>query len=120
MSNSPVKTFAETLKFHRDGAAYVATLPDGNLYVISKTQRILLGRFGGGTVHDFWQAEFMQPDDQGRISSAAHGGKRTTLLVSATKHDPTFFRCLNADTKKLCVVAANAHANGAGNEAESK
>jgi hypothetical protein len=103
------------LKFHRDGEGYTATLPNGNLYHIRKVQRILLGRFGGGTVHTLWQAEFVEPDSQGRISSAMLGGKRTTILVSATKYDPTLFKCLTTDTKKLCVIAANAHANGANN-----
>lgn len=102
------------LKFHRDGEGYTATLA-GNLYHIRKVQRILLGRFGGGTVHTFWQAEFVEPDSQGRITSAHHGGTRTTILVSATKYDPTSFKCLTADTKRLCVIAANAHANGANN-----
>lgn len=105
------------LKFHRDddSEGYVATLPNGNLYYIRKVQRILLGRFGGGTVHTFWQAEFVVPDSQGTISSAYHGGTRSKILVSATKYAPTSFTCLTTDTKRLCVIAANAHANGAGN-----
>jgi hypothetical protein len=109
-------TNTTTLKFKRDGESYVATLPNGDLYVISKVQSVLLGRFGGGTVHSFWKAEFVQPDSQGRISSANHGGKRTRLLVSCSKYSPDHFSTKDTGLKKLAVVAANAHANGAGNE----
>jgi hypothetical protein len=109
-------TTTTTLKFKRDGESYVATLPNGNLYVISKVQSILLGRFGGGTIHNFWKVEFVQPDKQGRITSPSHGGKRTRLLVSCTKYSPDWFSTEETGLKKLAVVAANAHANGAGNE----
>ena len=116
MTTPTVTSTPTTLKFKKDGDAYVATLTNGDLYVVSKEQSVLLGRFGGGTVHDFWKAEFVQPDSQGRISSATLGGTRTTLLVSATKHSPDWFSTKRTHLKKLAVTAAEAHANGAGNE----
>jgi hypothetical protein len=102
------------LKFHRDGEGYTATLADGNLYHIKKVQRILLGRFGGGTVYTFWQVEFVEPDERGRIGCASLGGKRTKILAGS-KYAPEDFTTKLPDTKKLCVIAANAHANGANN-----
>lgn len=98
------------LKFKRDGQDYVATLPNGDRYKVGKTQRILLGRFGGGTVYTFWKADFFHAD--------APIYSPTASLLIGTKYGPDHFTCKTGDTKKLAVIACQAHADGAGNEAD--
>ena len=109
-----METHTTTLKFKRNDldwrGGYIATTPEGATYHVYKTQRILLGRFGGGTVHTFWQATYTAPGSKDDVK----------LLVGSKWSHPGEFRSNLSDTKRLAVVAAEAHANGAGNEQVDK
>jgi len=105
-----------TLTWHRgDGwhlGDYYAQVDDDHFYAVSKVQESVLGRFGGGTTYNFWKAEFVTVHRDG--NSVKYNEVR--LLVSLTNYDPTFFKSDSTFTKKLAVIACQAHADGADNE----
>ena len=111
MTTPTVTSTPTTLKFKNDGSdwrgGYVALLPNGDRYRVFKTQRILLGRFGGGTTHTFWGAEFLPA-----------GADQAVKLLTGSKWAPEDFTSPRSDTKREAVTAATAHANGARNEAD--
>jgi len=111
MTTPTVTSTPTTLRFKNDGShwrgGYVALLPNGDRYRVFKTQRILLGRFGGGTTHTFWGAEFIPA-----------GQRDGVKLLTGSKWDPNHFTSSLSNTKREAVTAATAHANGAGNEAD--
>jgi hypothetical protein len=109
MTTPTLSSTPTTLKFKQRGdGEYVADLPDGYFYLVKKVQRI-----GIGTIYTHWQAELFR--DNGR---AVGRYERKARLLTGSKYAPDRFTSPLSDTKREAVTAANAHANGAGNEAD--
>lgn len=97
-----------TLKFKQCGhGEYIAKLPSGNFYRVKKIEHVLLG----GRVHASWSAELVA--DTGR--AVGRYIVQAGILIGS-KYFPNRFRSRMGDTKKLAVIACQAHADGAGNE----